>query len=89
MAQTILRLAGIGRVIIVGRAANLVTVHLPQARHVRIIGSMERRVARVMECENLSHADAQPLVQKVDDNRAHFVSSFFHVNIDDSRECTT
>jgi len=83
MAQTMMRLAEIGRVIFVGRAANIVTAHLPQACHIRIIGSVECRVQRVMESSNLSQEEAQAQVRKADYNRAHFVSSYFRVNVDD------
>ncbi|HUB66328.1 MAG TPA: cytidylate kinase-like family protein [Candidatus Methylacidiphilales bacterium] len=84
MAQTMMHLAEIGRVIFVGRAANLVTAHLPQAYHVRVIGSLERRVQRVMESEKLSKADAEALVRKSDYDRSHFVSNYFHVKPDDA-----
>lgn len=83
MVQTIMRLAEIGRVIFVGRAANIITAHLPQACHVRIVGSVECRVQRIMEAMSLTHAEAHTLARKVDQDRARFVSSYFHASVED------
>jgi cytidylate kinase len=83
MTQTIMRLAEMGRVIFVGRAANIVTAHLPQVCHVRIVGSMDRRVQRVAESMKLSPKEAHALVCKADADRADFVSRYFHVDVSD------
>lgn len=77
MTQIIMRLAEMGRVIFVGRAANVITAHLTQACHVRIFGSFERRVQRVMKSDKLSQLDAETLVQEADYHRSHFVSDYF------------
>jgi cytidylate kinase len=83
MAHTMMQLAQMGHVIFVGRAANIVTAHLPLACHVRLIGSLEHRVRQVMESMHLSRADAETEVKNADYNRAHFVSSYFHAKIED------
>ena len=44
-AETIWRLAQMGHVILVGRGANLITAKLASVFHVRLIGSLEKRVA--------------------------------------------
>ena len=83
MTRTILRLARIGHVILVGRAAHLITAKFPRAVHVRIIGSFNRRVERLAERKQCSWAEAAEEVKKVDGQRRHFISTYFHSDVDD------
>ena len=48
-AETIWNLAESGHVILVGRAANVITGKLDNVFHVRLVGSLENRIARVEE----------------------------------------
>ena len=57
-SETILHLAELGNVIIVGRGANVITARLDHVFHVRLVGSLERRVARLMELDKLSRKAA-------------------------------
>jgi hypothetical protein len=84
MTRTIVQLARIGHVILVGRAAHLITARFPRAVHVRIIGSFERRVERVAENKKCSWDEAATEIRKVDDQRRHFVSAYFHSDLDDT-----
>ncbi len=85
MAQTILHLSHIGHVIFVGRGAHVVTAGSPQAYHVRIIGSLEKRIERVMEARHFSYPDAQRHVEQTDYDRSKFVAKYFHHRIGDPR----
>jgi len=85
MAQTMMNLAQIGNVIFIGRAGNIVTENLPQARHIRLVGAPDQRVKRTMEARNLSRGEAESLVRKTDYDRAHFVSNYFRASIEDPR----
>jgi cytidylate kinase len=83
MTRTVVQLARIGHVILVGRAAHLITAKFPRAVHVRIIGSFDRRVERVMQGKQCSRDEAAAEVRMVDQQRRHFASTYFHSNLDD------
>src|SRR5262249_7397219 len=46
-AETILRLAKLGNVIIIGRGANIITAKLDSVFHVRLVASLESRIRRI------------------------------------------
>ena len=48
-ADTILHLAELGNVILIGRGANVVTSRLRYAFHVRLVGSVQRRIEHVQD----------------------------------------
>ena len=81
-ADTVLRLAELGGCILIGRAANLVTHKLRNGFHVRLIGSLEKRAARMMEYDKLDHAAAQARVHDQDKARARFVKQYFRVDVE-------
>lgn len=82
MKQTVVQLARIGRVILVGRAAHLITAQFPRAVHLRVIGSFDRRVERVAESKRCSRDEAAREVRMIDYQRRHFVSTYFHSDLD-------
>jgi len=84
MTRTVVQLARIGHVILVGRAAHLITAKFPRAVHVRIIGSFDRRVERIAEGKQCSRDEAATEIRRVDDQRRHFASTYFHSNLDDT-----
>jgi cytidylate kinase len=84
MTRTIVRLARIGHVIFVGRAAPVITAKFPRAAHVRIIGSFDRRVERLAERKQCSLDEAAAEVRRVDDQRRQFASTYFHSDVDDT-----
>jgi cytidylate kinase len=81
--KTILRLAELGSVIIVGRGANIVTASLPQVVHVRLVGSLERRIANMQHFEGLTEKAAAERVHREDAGRHRYVKQNFHKNVDD------
>jgi hypothetical protein len=83
-AETILHLAEIGNVVLVGRGANVVTAALPHVFHVRLIGSMQRRVARLMEFDHIPEAEARVRILKSDRGRARYLRTNFSKDIDDA-----
>jgi cytidylate kinase len=82
-SETILKLAELGNVIIVGRGANVITARLEHVLHVRLVGSLERRVVRMMGIEKLSQKAALALVQKEDLGRRRYLQKYFRADIDD------
>jgi cytidylate kinase len=83
MAETVLRLAELGNVILVGRGANVITRHLEHTFHVRLVGSLERRVAWIREYEGLSEKAARAFVRKEDAGRRSFVKRYFGMGVED------
>ena len=80
-AQTILRLATQGHVILVGRAANLVTRQLETGLHVRLVGSLERRARHLEEYYHWTTKQAKAAVEKEDTSRANYLKKYFNADI--------
>ncbi len=80
---TILRQAKEGNVILVGRAANLVTQHLPQAFHVRLVGSLAKRCQHIQEIQGLGKQAALRFIQREDRGRKRYLKKHFGRNADD------
>src|SRR5947207_14953602 len=55
MADTILRLAELGKVILIGRGANVITSKFDYVFHVRLVGSLPRRVTYMEQCQGIGH----------------------------------
>lgn len=77
-AETILHLAQAGNVILVGRAANIITHKMPNTFHIRLIGSFERRVERIMRMGNMNRKDAENYVRKEDEARVNYLKHYFN-----------
>ncbi len=76
-AGTIFHLAAAGRVILIGRAAAMVTSRLTGGLHVRIVGSLDWRIKQVAAYEKIeSPAEARKYVLKQDGEREQFSRDF-------------
>jgi cytidylate kinase len=82
-AETILRLAQMGYVVIVGRGGNVITGKLPNVFHVRLVGSLEKRIGRAQEDYNLDREAALEFVKKEDRGRRCYLRENFDKDIDD------
>jgi cytidylate kinase len=82
-ADTILHLAELGNVILIGRGAYLITAKLEYAFHVRLVGSVERRARHMQELEKLSPKAALDFVRQEDRSRARYVRKYFKKDIND------
>lgn len=81
--ETILRLGEMGNVVLVGRGANVILGHLPQAFHVRLVASLESRVENVAETRGLSKKAARAWVEAEDKARRRFIRRYFQVDVAD------
>jgi cytidylate kinase len=81
--ETILRLAELGNVIMIGRAANIVTSKLEYAFHVRLVGALDARVEFVQEDRNLDKKAALELIHTDDEARKRYVRKYYHKDIED------
>lgn len=82
-ADTILRLAELGNVILIGRAANVITRKLAHVFHVRLVGSVEQRVKYMQELERLDHKAALAIVDREDLGRRRYLKKYFDEDIAD------
>ena len=83
IAETVLHLADMGHVILVGWGANFITARMPNVFHVRLIASMPARIECVRKLNHLSPEEAGELIRKQDLARGRYVKPHFHVGIDD------
>jgi hypothetical protein len=81
--QTILRLAGLGRTILVGRGGNVITARLPNVFHVRLVAPVGTRIRHTAKYYHLSEADAAKFVREQDHARRRYVRRYFNSEIDD------
>lgn len=81
--ETILKLAELGHVILIGHGANVVTAKLPHVFHVRLVGSLERRLERVMADRGLDRKQAREFIEKEDRGRTRYLREHFKAEIDD------
>lgn len=81
--ETILRLAHMGNVVLVGRGSSVITGKLPTAFHIRLIGSLEKRTARVQEVYNFDEKAALQFIKKEDEGRRLYLKNNFDKDIND------
>jgi len=83
ISETILRLAEMGHCVLVGRGANIVLAKCETAFHVRLVGSLERRIERIAEAEKLDPSVAREYIRTEDAARRRYIKSYFDSEIDD------
>ncbi len=81
--ETVLRLAELGNVILVGRGANVITARLEHVFHVRLVGSPARRLERLQKMLHLEGDAARQLMEKSDAGRRRYLKEYFGADIDD------
>jgi cytidylate kinase len=82
--ETILHLAELGHVILIGRAANVITRSMKNVFHIRLIAPLDQRIQQVMARSQLNHKAALELIQKQDRGRQRYLKKLFHADIDDN-----
>ena len=81
--ETICRLVAEGNVIFVGWAVNAITRDLSDVFHVRLVGSIDRRVARIQVRENLSRKEALAFIERSDRGRERYSKRYFERSVSD------
>jgi cytidylate kinase len=82
-AETIVRLSQMGRVILVGRGGQALLANLPQALHVRLTGSKNRRAQHLSEYYHLSPSAALEMLEREDAAQRRYLRTHYHSDIDD------
>jgi cytidylate kinase len=81
LLKTVIReLAQRNNVIILGRGARHILEDLPDALHVRVIGSPEDRIQRVAEEQHIDRDKAADVVEQRDESARKFISDLFDCN---------
>lgn len=81
--ETILHLATLGNVILVGRGSAVATRSLPNVFHVRLVTPLEQRIEKVMTHNHLAREEALAFIKKEDLGRRRYLKDHFNADIDD------
>jgi cytidylate kinase len=81
--ETILHLAELGNVILIGRGATVITNKLDYVFHVRLVGSLKKRVAHMQELNGLNKKAALDLIRQEDRGRRRYLKTHFKADLDD------
>jgi cytidylate kinase len=82
-AETMLKLAALGNVILIGRGGNVVTSRLPDVLHVRLVAPLEKRIEHAHKYYNLTKAAAHKFCLTEDRGRARYLKKYFNADIND------
>jgi cytidylate kinase len=82
-SETILHLAHLGRVVLVGRGGNVITGKLKGGFHVRLVGSLKQRIQHASEYYKIDAQQAQKFIEDEDNGRAAYIKRHFNENVDD------
>ncbi len=82
-ADTILHLAELGNVVIIGRGANIITRGLDSAFHVRLVGSEKKRIEHLRSYKHLSLEAASTYLRDEDLGRKRYVKQYYAADIED------
>ena len=82
-AETLLQLAELGNVILVGRAGNIVTAKLPHVLHVRLVAPLEDRIERICRDDHKTPAEARRFCLEEEQARARYLKTYFKADISD------
>lgn len=81
--NTILHLASIGNVVLVGRGANIITKYLKGGIHVRIIADSDWKIKHVQSLYEFDRKQAVKFIDEEDTKRKEYVKKQFNKNVDD------
>jgi cytidylate kinase len=84
--KTIVTLARMGKVIIVGRGGNLLTKGMKGSFHVRLVAPVEWRLQYLQDTYELSEKDAAAKIKETDKGRQKYIKDNFDADVDDAVE---
>jgi cytidylate kinase len=82
-AETMLKLAAVGHVILIGRGGNVVTARLPDVFHVRLVAPFQKRVEHAHQHYGMTLAEAHKFCLTEDLGRARYLKKHFNADIND------
>lgn len=82
-SNTILHLAMLGDVVLIGRGANIITRHLTGGVHIRLIDTLERKIKNIQDVFSISKFEAAKFIREEDKGRKLYIKKFFSSDIED------
>jgi cytidylate kinase len=79
---TMLRLAAMGNCILVGRGGVVITSKLSNVFHVRLVGSLEKRIEYGKRVYGVDRQAAIEFIKKRDEGRKRYLKDYFDTDID-------
>jgi cytidylate kinase len=83
MHDTIYRLAKMGNCIIIGRGGNIITHDLHNVLHLRLVGTLEKRIARYKNQYHITEDEAGARIKKEDRIRRRYLLTYYDKEIED------
>lgn len=80
-ADTMLKLAEFGNVILIGRGGNIVTARLPHVLHVRLVAPLEQRIAHAREAYEMNEREARAFCLREDEGRHRYIKKYFKAEV--------
>lgn len=81
--ETILKLAELGNVILIGRGGNVITARLPNVTHVRLVAPLKRRIQHCRDFYEMDEREARQFCTKADAGRERYLKKYFKADIAD------
>ena len=81
--STILHLAHLGNVVLIGRGANIITKDIRGGIHIRFVASKEYKLKYVRDFFKISRMEALKFIEKEEKIRKDYVKKTFRKNIED------
>jgi hypothetical protein len=82
-AETILRLARLGNVILIGRGSNIITAKLENVFHVRLVAPLEKRIKQIQKSDQLDQNGAIELIRREDRGRKLYLKRYYKKDVGD------
>jgi cytidylate kinase len=82
--ETILKLASLGNVILIGRGGNIITARLPNVFHVRLVAPLEQRIEHSNKSYGMTKTEARKFCLREDLGRERYLKKYFHADINDA-----
>lgn len=83
-SETILSLAELGNVILIGRGANVITAKLPQVVHVKLVAPLEARLKHCQDSYDMTAKAAREFCHREDEGRRRYLRKYFQADVDDA-----
>ena len=81
--ETILKLASVGNVILIGRGGNIITARLPNMFHVRLVAPLEERIEHSHESYGMTKTEARKFCLREDSGRKRYLKKYFRADVND------
>jgi cytidylate kinase len=81
--ETILKLASVGNVILIGRGGNIITARLPNMFHVRLVAPLEERIEHSHESYGMTRTEARKFCLREDSGRERYLKKYFRADVND------